>query len=155
MKKTFIIATLCLILDQVVKNILLNIMMIGESKAIIKNFFNITLVQNDGAAFSTFRSNTLLLIIISLVMLIGIIIYIIKNKNIKKEEYILYGILMGGIAGNLIDRVIYQSVTDFLDFNIFGYPFPIFNIADICIVISMFGLALIAFKEEKRGNKSR
>ena len=139
MKKTFIIATLCLILDQVVKNILLNIMMIGESKAIIKNFFNITLVQNDGAAFSTFRSNILLLIIISL----------------KKEEYILYGILMGGIAGNLIDRVIYQSVTDFLDFNIFGYPFPIFNIADICIVISMFGLALIAFKEEKRGNKSR
>ena len=153
MKKTVYISVVCFIIDQITKNVLINIMDIGDTVTVIKNFFNITLVMNDGAAFSTFRSNTIFLIMMSLIVLIGLIIYMKKNK-LKKEEYIIYGILIGGITGNLLDRIIHASVIDYLDFNIFGYPFPIFNFADICIVVSMFLLIILSFKGDKNADKS-
>ncbi len=137
MKKSFTIAVISLFLDQLIKTFLTNFMYIGESIVVIKNFFNISLVLNKGAAFSILMSRVTLLIIISIVALSFLGYYIIKSKNIKNYEYVIYGFLMGGTAGNLIDRVIRGAVVDYLDFNIFGYAFPIFNFADICIVVSM------------------
>ena len=68
---------------------------------------------------------------------------IIKNNvKLKNIDKIIYGVLLGGIIGNLIDRVLYGYVIDYLSFNIFGYSFPIFNFADICIVLSMIGLII-------------
>ena len=65
-----------------------------------------------------------------------------NNVKLKNIDKIIYGILLGGIIGNLIDRVLYGYVIDYLSFNIFGYSFPIFNFADICIVLSMIGLII-------------
>lgn len=62
---------------------------------------------------------------------------------------IIYGILLGGIIGNLIDRIIYGYVIDYLNFNIFGYNFPVFNFADICIVISIFIIIIEILKGDK------
>lgn len=155
MKKTFIIASVLTIMDQIIKHIIINLLSINESIRIIKNFFNITLVLNDGAAFSILRDKTFILIIITLVVLISLIVYIIRSKDLKKIEYIIYGILMGGILGNFIDRLIYSSVIDYLDFNIFGYPFPIFNFADTCIVISMGLIIIEMIKGGVNEDKSR
>ena len=153
MKKTVLVALPCILIDQVVKLILLNTVNIGTSNEIIKDFFSITLVLNDGAAFSILKSKVLFLIIMSLIVIISLFIYLKKADNVKNIEYILYGILTGGIIGNLIDRIVHKSVVDYLDFNIFGYPFPVFNFADMCIVISIFTIVILAFRGEKNENR--
>ena len=60
---------------------------------------------------------------------------------------------MGGLVGNLIDRVFNHKVTDFIDFLIFGYDFPVFNIADICICVSAVFIVLSILKEDKKDGK--
>ena len=155
MKKTFLIAFICLILDQVVKFFLLNLLNIGESISLIHNFFNLTLVFNEGAAFSILLSQRFLLILISIVVLVFLIYYLIKSKAIKKYEYIIYGFLMGGILGNLIDRFFRGFVIDYLDFNIFGYDFPIFNFADICIVASVILIIIFSIRDDKNEVSSK
>ena len=147
MKKSILVLIVCFFIDQFIKNIIINVLSVGESVSIIKNFLNITYVRNSGAAFSILESNTILLILISIFALIFIFNYLSKDK-LNSFESILYGILSGGICGNLFDRIVYRSVIDYLDFNIFGYRFPIFNFADTLIVISMF-LIIITMKDDK------
>ena len=123
-------------------------MVLEETIVIIKNFFNITYVLNDGAAWSILSGYTFLLILVAFVALGVIYFFFIKKKNLSKLETITYSFLIGGIIGNLIDRIIYGKVIDYFDFNIFGYDFPVFNIADICICLSVFVLIIDVVKGE-------
>ena len=127
----------------------------GESINVINGFFNITLIGNTGAAFSILSSNTLLLIIISLVVLNVLYFCFIKGKNLNDFEQLSFGLLIGGILGNLIDRVLRMQVIDYLDFNFFGFNFPVFNLADIAIVISMILIAIKVIKGDKNGVSSK
>lgn len=147
MKKIIIISFFCMLLDQISKVIITNILDVNSSIDIINNFFNLTLVHNDGAAWSILSGNRLLLIFISLIALMLIYYIFIKNKNLKKLDIITYGMLIGGIIGNLFDRVFYGYVIDFLDFKIFNYNYPVFNIADCFIVISAILLIVDVVKE--------
>ena len=61
----------------------------------------------------------------------------IVNKNVELLDTLTYSLLLGGVAGNLIDRIIHGDVIDYIGLKIFGYNFPIFNFADICIVLSV------------------
>ena len=155
MKKLYGFALGTLILDQMVKSLLLLFMNYGQSICVINGFFNITLVGNTGAAFSILSSSTLFLIIISIVCLNLIYFFFIKGKKLNNYEQVSYGVLIGGIMGNLVDRVVHMQVIDYLDFNIFGYDFPIFNLADIAIVISMVMVALMLIKGDKNGVSSK
>lgn len=155
MKKLFGIAFITVLLDQLIKNGLLFFMNYGQSITIIKNFFNITLIGNTGAAFSILSSNTILLIIISVVVLNVLYFFFIKGKTLTDFEQVSYGLLIGGILGNLIDRVLRMQVVDYLDFNIFGYNFPVFNLADIVIVISMILIVIQIIKGDKNEVSSK
>lgn len=155
MKKLFGIAFITVLLDQLIKNGLLFFMNYGQSITIIKNFFNITLIGNTGAAFSILSSNTILLIIISVVVLNVLYFFFIKGKTLTDFEQVSYGLLVGGIMGNLIDRVLRMQVVDYLDFNIFGYNFPVFNLADIVIVISMILIIIQIIKGDKNEVSSK
>lgn len=137
MKKMLPIILTSLLLDQVVKFVVITNMDLFESINIIDNFFNITYVRNNGAAWSILSGNTLLLIFISLIALVLIYYYFIKDKKLTELEGISYSLLIGGTIGNLIDRIFHGYVIDYLDFKIFGYNFPVFNFADICIVIGI------------------
>lgn len=149
MKKIVLISSILFILDQITKLIVGFCIDLNTSVTVIKNFFYISNVHNYGAAFSVLYGNTIFLIIISLVALFLIYHFMIKDKNLGKFDIVIYSLLIGGIFGNLFDRVIYGYVVDFLDFNIFGYGFPIFNIADICIVISVILLIIDSFRGGK------
>ena len=155
MKKVYIIATISALLDQIIKYIFELNLNPGESITIIPNFFSFTLIGNTGAAFSILNSNTIFLIIISLVALNLIYIYFLKGKKLKLKEEVTFGILTGGILGNLVDRIFKGEVIDYLDFTIFSYNFPIFNLADIMIVLSVIYIALIMFRGEQNEDKSR
>lgn len=150
MKKNIYILTIFLLcLDQMVKLIVTKNMIVLDSLEIIPNFFNITYVENTGGAWSILSSNTYLLTIISAIVLIALNIYLNKKEKYTKLEIISYGLIMPGVFGNFIDRVINNAVIDYLDFKIFGYDFPIFNLADILIVLGIAIMILEIVLEER------
>lgn len=155
MKKLYGFALGTILFDQIIKNIILICMSFGQSIPVISGFFRITLVGNTGAAFSILSSNTLLLIIISVVVLNLIYFFLIKGKKLSDFEQLSYGLLIGGIMGNLIDRVLHMQVIDYLDFNFFGFAFPVFNLADIAIVISMILIGIQVIKGDKNEVSSK
>lgn len=145
----YIVIIIFLIIDIISKLIVSRVCTLNNSVSVINNFFSITYTHNYGGAWSLFSDSTILITVISIIVIIGIIIYLSKKKINNKIESLGYAFLLGGAIGNLIDRIIYGYVIDFLDFNIFGYNFPIFNIADMGIVIGIFLIIVI----EIRGNK--
>lgn len=154
MKKILPISLLLIVIDQVVKILVISKLALQQSITIINNFFNITYVRNTGAAWSILSGNVLLLIMISVLALVAIYYYLIKDKYLNKIDIVSYSMLIGGIIGNLIDRIVHGYVIDYLDFKIFNYNFPIFNIADTLIVISIIiiGISLIVgeYREQNR-----
>ena len=118
---------------------------------IINNFFSLTYVLNDGAAFSLFASRTYLLILIALICLF-FIIYELKNNLNDRVLSIGYSLVLAGLLGNFLDRLIDGYIIDYLSFKILGYNYPIFNFADILIVV---GIIVVIIKEilKERGKK--
>ena len=146
MKKIFIISFIILVIDIISKRLVIGNLETSESVSIIDNFFRITYAENTGVAFSLIEGYVGFIIMMTVIVIIMIFKYV-KSNNINKYEEIGYSFILGGALGNLLDRVIYGYVIDFLDFNIFGYDFPIFNIADSFIVIGVFILGIISFRE--------
>lgn len=155
MKKISIISLLLIGLDQIIKMIIDSNLVLNKSIEVIHNFFNITYVRNTGAAFSILNGSRLFLIVISFVALYFIYQILIKNQKLSKLNIIIDSLLISGIIGNMLDRIFRGYVIDYLDFNLFGYPFPIFNLADICIVIGCFLLIIIIMKEDKNESTSK
>lgn len=146
-----IIAMILTGVDQIIKMIISNTLVLNESIKVIKEFFYITNVHNYGAAWSILSNQVWLLIIIAVIALIVIYMSFIKDKKLSKLDIVLLSMLIAGIMGNLIDRVIYGYVIDYLDFYIFGYNFPVFNLADTLIVLSAIALFIKSLKEEYNG----
>ena len=136
------------LIDQVVKILISRNYTLYENDDIISNIFSIKLTHNTGAAFSLFDDSTLILIIIGIIALIGLIIFVNSCKELEDFDVFIYSLLFGGILGNLLDRIIRGYVIDFISINAFKFQFPIFNIADICIVVSVILLILTSFAGE-------
>lgn len=136
-KKIILLSLFVFFVDFLSKIIVKNLLKFGEIVEVIPNFFSLTFVYNDGAAFSILKGKKILFIIIGLFLIIYLIIYL-RNKKLNNYQIIYYSLLIGGVIGNLIDRIIYPGVIDFLAFKIFNYQAPIFNLADTFIVISIF-----------------
>ena len=153
-KKIYIISLIIFILDQITKSLISTYLKLNESIEIIKDFFYIRYINNKGASWGILENNRILLIGLSIIAIIMIIRYSYSFKKTKLNTY-GFGLLLGGILGNLSDRLIFGYVKDFLDFIIFRYDFPVFNIADISIVIGVVLLIISILKgEDKNGSKS-
>jgi len=144
------IAGIIFIIDQIIKFFLNYFMKLYDSVEIIPGFFQIFFVKNTGAAFSILQDNTFLIIIITFCFLVFLNQYIIKEKNSTKLSILSFGMIMGGIFGNLFDRLIYRAVIDYLSFSFLGWNFPIFNFADISITVGvLFVLFELIFSKNK------
>jgi signal peptidase II len=153
-KNIFIISFIILILDQISKLALGLCLKINESKVLIKNFFNLTFVYNDGAAFSILKNQRLLLILAGIISLY--LLYKFTNDfKENKRNTLAFGLLIGGILGNLLDRIFLGYVRDFLDFRIFNYNYPVFNLSDCAIFVGVLLLIYAVFKGEEDGSKSK
>ncbi len=148
MKKVLGLSLIFVFIDQIVKFIIITKLEFAKSINIINNFFRITYLKNRGAAFSILSGNIIFLIIITFLAIFLIYKFFIKNKKLKKIDFISYSMLLGGIFGNLIDRIRLGYVIDYFDFNFGAYNYPVFNIADICIVV---GAIIIFVKVLKEG----
>ncbi len=134
----FIFLSLGLIfLDQLTKYLVRLFMERGQSISIINNFFHISYVQNKGAAFGIFQNNVSILIWFSVIIL-GVLLY-----NYDKLPLVSKSLLFAGVIGNLIDRIFFRFVIDFIDFRIW----PVFNIADSCLTIGVILLAVHIIKK--------
>lgn len=152
MKKIiYLIAGIGILLDQITK-FLASIYL--DNIDIIPGFFSLTYVENKGAAWGILNNSTIVLVGISVIVLLLISKYISSTIEFTKLSVVSYGLLIGGIFGNLIDRIFRGFVIDFLNFNILGYNFPVFNIADTMIVIGVI-LMFIEVIGDTYGNKSR
>ena len=141
--KVYLTSVIVLLIDQIVKLLIKTNMNLNEEISIIPNFFSIQYLKNTGAAFSILENQTILLAITSIICISVIIYYLKKEENLTTAMYLSFGLVLGGILGNLIDRIVYQGVIDFLSFQIFNYNFPVFNIADIGITIGVLVLIII------------
>lgn len=151
-KNIYIITLILVILDQVVKRIIINSFSLLEVKEIIPDFFYFTYVENTGAAWSILEDSTFFLTVISAICLIILNRYLMKKNTFSHLEEWYYGLIMGGILGNFIDRVVRDGVVDYIGFEFGNYQFPIFNIADMAIVI---GVGLVLLEMIKGDNDDR
>lgn len=133
------ISVITIIIDQLIKLFIKT--NITKDIVIILNLFKITNVINTGAAFSILRNNNTLLILITIIILV-LLNYYIKKTNIE-NDYFELGIILGGIVGNLFDRLLYNGVIDYIEIS----NFPVFNLADSLIVL---GIILLIIKEFKK-----
>ena len=148
-KRPYIIAFFFFMFDFFSKMIITNTISLNKSIKVIDNFFYLTYTKNTGAAWSILKDQRILLLIIS-VFVLFIINKIMNKEELSKVESLSYGMIIGGIVGNLVDRLFFSGVIDFLDFKIFGYNYPIFNFADTFIVIGVLLMIYLTIKKEKK-----
>ena len=139
----FLVSIFVVLLDQIIKFFIRNSMNIGDSIPVINNIFHITYVTNFGAGFGIMKGKTTLLIWFSIIV-IGIILFYYDKIQEKKPLQIFLGLILGGTLSNLIDRLLFGFVIDFLDFRIW----PVFNIGDSCICIGAAGLIIYFIREK-------
>src|SRR3989338_5602495 len=106
-------------------------------------FLLIHFVDNTGAGFGILKGQMAILTIISAVVVMGVIYYYKKIPQ-QSVAQVLWGLFLGGVAGNLIDRILRQYVVDFIDVGFW----PVFNIADAAISVSVVGLVLYYWKKK-------
>lgn len=99
-------------------------------------------MKNTGVVFGLFKGYNLLFIFLTIIVIV-FISYYLQKKDIKKYETIFLSLVLGGAIGNLIDRIIYRAVIDFIDIKIW----PTFNIADACVTIGVAGLIIYYLKK--------
>jgi len=136
--KVISISSLVLIVDRLTKYILFRNLSEGESVKVVPGFFHITLVLNSGAAFGLFKGRSLFFTVSTILVIIFICLYVWRGGCKDLLVLTALSLILGGAAGNLIDRVLFGYVIDFLDFRIW----PVFNIADASITIGALILAV-------------
>ena len=143
-----------LALDQWTKHLVRSQLYPNESLPVIPGFFNLVHVQNDGAAWNMLSGQSVVLISISVLALL--LLFIFRSHFLRGRflDPIFLGLLFGGITGNLIDRVLFGQVTDFLDFYIGTHHYPSFNVADSAICVSLFGFILLDFITKKPASET-
>ena len=149
-----IIIALSIFLDQISKILIRNNVEQYSDIKLIGEYFILTNVENSGAflgmgsGFSPIMKSVFL-IILPIIVLISIIIYVYRDKEIDKVSLIGFSIIIGGGIGNIFDRIMYGSVTDFLFIDLGGiFKTGIFNIADLAVTTGMILILLMSFKNK-------
>ncbi len=147
-----ILPILLVALDQVSKYLARTHLADAPSVVIIKKLLSFTYVENRGAVWGLFQGKYNILAIVSVFIIIGVIYLLIRIPDTKRflPLYITFLFILSGAIGNLIDRIAFNFVTDFIRFDFID--FPVFNIADIFVTVPAFVLVILlcfVYKEEE------
>ncbi len=143
-------SNILILLDQFTKYLIARHIPLYHNIPVISDFFNLTHIRNPGVAFGLFAQNTaeykaMVFVAISTFAIIAILYFFHHTPSNKKIVINGLTLICGGAIGNLIDRVLYKEVIDFLDFFIGSYHWPAFNVADSCITIGVGMMILDSF----------
>lgn len=158
-RKYWILLIFCigiLLLDQWTKSLVVEKLPLYQRVEVIQGFFNLTHVRNTGGAFGIFGGEkgglgSILFVVVSLIAIGAIVFLFLKVKENEKTLAFSFSLILSGAVGNLIDRLRYGEVVDFLDFHLSSYHWPAFNVADsaICIGIGLMALELLKGDRKK------
>ena len=160
-RKYWVLLVFCvgiLLLDQWTKSMVVEKLPLYQRVEVIQGFFNLTHVRNTGGAFGILGgqksgSGSVIFVIVSLIAIGAIIFLFIKVKEGERTLALSFSLVLSGAIGNLIDRLRYGEVVDFLDFHLSGYHWPAFNVADSAICIGIGLLALELLRRDHRTGK--
>lgn len=144
----YLIAAVIIALDQFTKYLVVKYMELGESIPLIADVFHLTSHRNMGAAFGILQNKRWFFIIVTIIVVIGIIISLIRLGKSQPRASLALSFVLGGAIGNFIDRVMTGQVVDFFDFTLIN--FPIFNVADMAITFGVAILLIDVFLEGKK-----
>jgi signal peptidase II len=152
-----IVAIWILSVDQWTKSTIMEKLPLHQSIKVVEGVFSLTHVRNTGGAFGIFGGargglGSVLFLVVSLVAIGCIFVMLVRLKDSDKHLSLSYSLILSGAVGNLIDRVRYGEVVDFLDFYISSFHWPAFNIADsaICVGIGLMALELLLHDHKKK-----
>lgn len=146
-----LIAVATLVADQISKLFFLDLMQQNPQGIVVTPFFNLVMVWNTGVSFglfqedSDFRSWTLIAVALGVMVWLGLWLW----RTRTWLAAVALGLIIGGAIGNVIDRLRFGAVFDFLDFHAFGQHWPAFNVADSAIVVGVVVLILDGFLPQK------
>ncbi|KEI78437.1 signal peptidase [Clostridium botulinum A2 117] len=144
-----IVLILGIFLDRISKIWALNTLASDKDIVVIKNLFTFSYLENRGAAFGIFQNRLIFLSLITAIVILGVVYFIVKYKPTSKLLKISLSLIISGAIGNLIDRIYYKFVVDFIMLHYKDvYYFPTFNVADMLVVIGTVLLAIYILKEE-------
>ena len=136
----FLFLSLILSADQFLKVWVTDRFQLGQSQPLIPGIFHLTLVHNTGTAFGLFQDHNLFFVILSaaVIIVLGIILFRGERKGQSVFSWVPLALVLGGAIGNLIDRIRFGYVIDFVDLRVW----PVFNLADSCITVGIVWLLL-------------
>lgn len=143
----YLIAFIVIVVDQVTKYVVVRTMALSETIPLIEGVFHITSHRNTGAAFGILQDGRWFFIAITPIVLAAIVWYMPRIRD-QRGALFAFSLILGGAVGNFIDRLLQGEVVDFFDFRLIN--FPIFNVADSCIVIGVILLLLDTLREARR-----
>lgn len=143
---TLAISVFLVIADQIIKLFVVNYLQPVGSVTVIDNILKLTYVENRGVAFGMFSDMRWFFIIVTSLMIFLIIFFIVRKKPKDKIVYFCSALIVGGGIGNLIDRIFYGYVIDYLSLSFFP---PVCNFADYCITagVILFSVYILFFSD--------
>lgn len=147
------IAALLVGIDQLTKWIVVQNMTIGQAITVIPDFFYLNSYRNRGAAWGMLEGKFGFFFIVTVVVVIGLIYFLYKEGTKNKVFAWSIALLLSGAIGNFIDRMARGEVVDFFHFFPFGYSFPIFNVADVCLTFGVITMLISVMFEERLTKK--
>lgn len=146
------VAAVIFVADQATKALVAGGIVLNERVSVVGDLVQLWHVRNSGAAFSLFQGGTLLFLVVTAVA-IGMIVYFHRTfRGRSPWLQVLLGVILGGTAGNLVDRLRFGYVTDFLSIGVGDVRWPAFNVADSSVVVGI-GLLVIYLFVTDRGRR--
>lgn len=150
----FFFIVLLVMMDQLSKFFVVTFLKGQNPFILIEGFLSFYYIENRGAAFGILQNSQLLFSIITIIVLLGLIIYLIKNyKTSSTAIKISFTLIIAGAIGNFIDRLRLKYVIDFISFRMFGHDFAVFNLADSFIVIGTIIIMILVILHENPKRK--
>ena len=148
-----ILGIVIIFLDQATKLLVVKFMELGESIPLIDGFLYVTSHRNEGAAWGMLQGRMWLFYIITVFVIVVLVMFYKREAKTSLLLQTSLVLLMAGAIGNFIDRLFFQKVVDFVDTVIFGYDFPIFNVADASLTVGVILMVIQIFFFDK-GDKN-
>jgi signal peptidase II len=143
------VASITMLLSQLSSHLVNRNIPLGET-VVVTEWLHFTHIRNLGGVFGVMQGHGWLFALLSLVLIGALIVYLLRARQVHAHEFLFFGFIAGGGMSNVLDRLIYGSVVDFINIQGIPYWFYIFNTADMMVHIGLWPLLLLSFRADRK-----